>query len=498
MNTVLIVEDEILARLGLHQLLEWEKLGFVLLEDALDGEEAMKSICTHEPDIILLDLNIPKVDGLKILEFIREKRIESKVIVISCNEEFDVVKEAMKLGAFDYLRKLNLSANELLGLLQKCCSNKDRRAYEKKQEYVFREIRYEELIRTDGRDIFANTDTYQSAICISGRTDKELFETSAALKSQMTEHMMQYVQITKGSQCVFFLTEKFWDNSEYVELGQILKSQSGKEIYAGIYQCPMQNHQQVREALLMAEQVVILLYYDEEAKIYHITKKIEVGGHSPKEILGLLSVLKTSVSDFMLIESKMYICRIIDEIRKNKYTHVNVLRRIFMDILGIYSMTAQGLNGNIEEIEVQNDNCHYQKVMMMNSLNTIEAWFLEFAEIFYRRFFIRYKCSGSDILQKTVDYVSKNICQQITLSETAKEIGVTGAYLSTVFKKEIGQNFIEYVNIQKIEAAKIMLDKGKFVYEVSGILGFENVTYFSKVFKKYAGISADKWRKREV
>lgn len=153
----------------------------------------------------------------------------------------------------------------------------------------------------------------------------------------------------------------------------------------------------------MAEQVVILSYYDEEAKIYNITKKIEVGGHSHKEIRGLLSA-----------------------------------------------------------------------------------------------FFIRYKCSRSDILQKTVEYVSRNICQQITLTETAKEIGVTGAYLSTVFKKEIGLNFIEYVNIQKIEAAKIMLDKGKFVYEVSGILGFENVTYFSKVFKKYAGISADKWRKRET
>lgn len=497
MNTVLIVEDEILARLGLHQLLEWEKLGFILLEDALDGEEAMKSICDHEPDIILLDLNIPKVDGLKILEFIREKRIDSKVIVISCNEEFDVVKEAMKLGAFDYLRKLNLSANELLGLLRKCCSNEDRRVCEKRQEYVFREIRYEELIRTDGRDIFVNADTYRSAICISGRTDKELFEAGVVLKNWMSDHLLEYVQIIKG-QCVFFLTGKCWDDSEQIEFGQILKLQSGSAVYVGIYQCLMQNHQQVREALLMAEQVVILSYYDEEARIYNITQKIEVGGHSPKEIRGLLSALKTSVSSFKLIESKMYLCKIIEEIQKNKYIHLNVLRRIFMDILGIYSMTAQGLKGNIEEIEIQNDNCHYQKIMMMNSLNTIEAWFQEFADIFYQRFFIRYKCSCSDILQKTVEYVSQNICQQITLSETAKEIGVTGAYLSTVFKKEIGQNFIEYVNIQKIEAAKIMLDKGKFVYEVSGILGFENVTYFSKVFKKYAGISADKWKKRET
>lgn len=93
--------------------------------------------------------------------------------------------------------------------------------------------------------------------------------------------------------------------------------------------------------------------------------------------------------------------------------------------------------------------------------------------------------------------MTRNIYQQITLSETAKEIGVTGAYLSTIFKKETGLNFIEYVNMQKIEMAKAMLDKGKFVYEVSAILGFENVTYFSKVFKKYSGTSADNWRKEK-
>lgn len=497
MKTVLIVEDEILARLGLRQLLEWEKLGFILLEDVSDGEAAIKSICNYKPDIILLDLNIPKVDGLKILEYIREKGIDSKVIVISCNEEFDVVKEAMKLGAFDYLRKLNLSADELLGILRKCCNTESERAYEKKQEYVFREIRFEELIGSGGRDVFVNTDSYRSAVCVLGQTDKELFEVSLIFKKWLAECAFEYVQIIKGAQCVFFLMEKNWSESDRFELEQYLKQQLERDVFVGICQCFMQNHQQIREALLMAEQIVMLAYYDEERKVYNIDRKIEVGGHSPKEIHGLLSELKGFVSGFQLNEVKTCICKIIEEIRKNKYIHLNVLRRIFMDILGIYSMTAQGLKGSIEEIEIQNDNCHYQKVMMINSLNLIETWFLEFADIFYQHFFIRYKCSCSDILQKTVDYVTRNIYQQITLSETAKEIGVTGAYLSTIFKKETGLNFIEYVNMQKIEMAKAMLDKGKFVYEVSAILGFENVTYFSKVFKKYSGTSADNWRKEK-
>lgn len=74
MKKVLIVEDEILARLGLRQLVDWKKLELELLPDATDGEEALEMIRNSCPDIILLDLNIPKVSGLEILEFLKKRR----------------------------------------------------------------------------------------------------------------------------------------------------------------------------------------------------------------------------------------------------------------------------------------------------------------------------------------------------------------------------------------------------------------------------------------
>ena len=87
-------------------------------------------------------------------------------------------------------------------------------------------------------------------------------------------------------------------------------------------------------------------------------------------------------------------------IRQESYISINVLRRNFMDILGIYSMVAQSLNGALEEIELDGDNCHYQKIMMMESLREIEKWFLKFNDIFMEKFWIAYKCSRSEILQK--------------------------------------------------------------------------------------------------
>ena len=100
MKKVLIVEDEILARLGLRQLVDWKKLDLELLPDATDGEEALEMIRNSRPDIILLDLNIPRVSGLEILEFLKKEEMQTRVIVVSCQEEFDVVKKAMTESEF--------------------------------------------------------------------------------------------------------------------------------------------------------------------------------------------------------------------------------------------------------------------------------------------------------------------------------------------------------------------------------------------------------------
>ena len=132
---------------------------------------ALGRLLLSNPDIILLDLNIPRVSGLEILEFLKKEEMQTRVIVVSCQEEFDVVKKAMKLGAYDYLRKLNLSSDELESILEKCLGETEER--NKVHMQGIREIRYEEIMR-DSRDIFAGTCNYQTLICILAKDTEEL------------------------------------------------------------------------------------------------------------------------------------------------------------------------------------------------------------------------------------------------------------------------------------------------------------------------------------
>ena len=100
---------------------------------------------------------------------------------------------------------------------------------------------------------------------------------------------------------------------------------------------------------------------------------------------GYLDSLKEKIRSFDREKVEQELYGIFGLIRQEPYVSINVLRRNFMDILGIYSLVAQSLDGALEEIELDGDNCHYQKIMMMESLREIEKWFLKFNDIFMEK-----------------------------------------------------------------------------------------------------------------
>ena len=128
-------------------------------------------------------------------------------------------------------------------------------------------------------------------------------------------------------------------------------------------------------------------------------------------------------------------------------------------------------------------------------IKDMQSWWMEFLPKFSRLFFTRQKKTESDIIQSALDYIEVNLDKPIQLSDVAKIIGVSEPYLSSYFKSTMNENFIPYVNRLKMKRAKELLKDGKLVYQVSDILGYENATYFSKVFKRVEGMTPEQYRK---
>lgn len=100
-----VIDDEYLVRLGIRETIEWEKYGFSVVGEASDGKHALDEVLRLKPDVILTDIRMPFMDGLEFMRLIREKGLDSKVVVLSGYAEFEYAKSALDNGASSYLLK---------------------------------------------------------------------------------------------------------------------------------------------------------------------------------------------------------------------------------------------------------------------------------------------------------------------------------------------------------------------------------------------------------
>jgi two-component system response regulator YesN len=101
----IIIEDEVVIRRGIIQKVSWDKFNITEIFEASDGEMALKIIVREKPEIILLDINLPKMNGLELLKRVREQNIDSKVLVLSGHDEFSYAQQAIEYGIENYLLK---------------------------------------------------------------------------------------------------------------------------------------------------------------------------------------------------------------------------------------------------------------------------------------------------------------------------------------------------------------------------------------------------------
>lgn len=117
MKKIMIVDDEYLVRVGIRSFLDWEAHGYSVIGEAADGNAALEKIEQLRPDIILTDLKMGPMDGLALIEECRKRYPKIRFVVLSSFYDGDNVKNAMKLGASDYIFKPQMDPKELLRIL---------------------------------------------------------------------------------------------------------------------------------------------------------------------------------------------------------------------------------------------------------------------------------------------------------------------------------------------------------------------------------------------
>lgn len=151
--------------------------------------------------------------------------------------------------------------------------------------------------------------------------------------------------------------------------------------------------------------------------------------------------------------------------------------------------------GGASEPALQKNTQFIKKISQCSSYEALCYILQEIVEAFADNILSHGNIKNREIMKKAVNFIGQHYSEPITLAYVADEVHLNPAYFSTLFKKEIGLSFKEYLNHVRIEESKRLLSNSNFsIIDIAIAVGFEDQSYFSKVFKKYTGMTPKQFR----
>lgn len=514
MIKVLIADDETLVRAGIKAVLPWEENGFEVIGEAWDGDDAYKKILTLKPDILITDIKMPKVDGITLLKKIKDENIPIKSIILSCFDDFDLVREGMKYGAKDYILKLSIEPSQLLAVLN-----------EIKAELLVEKPNSEEFIlhNQDFKYLFI-----KKLLKHDFFSEEQIRNVIYNLGLSISLHHYHLIQLL-SEQRIMNSTEQSKQSETliYNILDQICKRQSGNEIvplekegFLIIHNKGSWHNIRTQISASMKEYANTRVYFG-SSQLLNSYQDFETGMKQSKKALECSvfydraeeteykDICSSSIPTFtyqqeqelyqaLLSSNKEHawnVCRqMLENLRKSLYPPAECFSYI-MEILGIYRRAGRYYNISIHTMEFCGKNI-YEYIKSMDTLHDCENVLCKFTEKLTDA--IQNFCmpgERNEILS-IKEYVRLHYNENIDLNTVAKLVNISPSHLSSLFKKETGKNFSSYLTEVRMEEAKRLLrNPHAMIYEVAEQTGYANSGYFGKAFKKFFGITPEEYKK---
>jgi len=526
---VLIVDDEMLVRAGIKSSINWDSLGYTVVGEADNGENALRMVEDLKPDIILLDIKMPVKDGIDVLKEIKSRNAICKVIVLSCHDEFEYVKEAMKHGALDYILKHRINTDDLVGILnsakdiiikeqvEKGNYEKLKKEVEKsrelvKKDYLLKLVKGSALI---GREQEENLDgiginiTERNLCCIVFEVDD--FERVKQRYDQYNNELLQFSvsNITREVLSVESETEFFqYDNNMYVVLSS--------------------NHSEISENIVHARNsIIIRKISDALSNFLNINVSFGVSDiyngldNTCREFGKALKALSQKFVHYQnfcfyyreIFESRMLDCspratemesRIREYARAKDYSSVLAMLDEYLDLQKCETFVDTGsvkafLKALADQIHSDMPSAKdFHGSAIEGCSNIDEAWAL-FESVLKKNCLSVNDKDGpcSYLVKEAVRFINSNYMGELCLKAISDHLGVTESYISRLFSREMQVTITGYINSMRIEKAKELLKNIKLKnYEIAEMSGFKTVIHFDMVFKKLVGCTPTEYRNR--
>ena len=529
MYKLLIVDDEQIVLDAISFVVKNNFSDIIVGGIAKSGREAIEKAEIIKPDIIFMDIKMPGIDGIQAIREIKENYKNAHFVINTAYEHFEYAKEALELGVVEYLLK-PVNKHKIISILSSLKEKIEKERKKRSKALAFKEkfetvlpivesqFIYSIILNSDEganhleiyRDILEiNSGGYIITLAFDQEEAWEnLYDTiEEKLKSQQfynayREHMKRRCKCMISpfmlNRIVTFIpysesVDEYSNRLEALDLVHRvyseLKGKTERKFYIGIGK----TYDNLEGLYKSYEESLNAMKYSNSKNVIHITD-VEIERQFIYEYS--FNIEKALLDKISLGNTKEAV-EIFEDLYKNlhqKYkASLEDLKPSMIELLVLIHRI--GLKFSVEESHRISGVKIIEKILKIDNLEALKRWCLDEIILITNDINLYREKKVCDLILRAKKYMDENYQKEIALENVSKEVNISPHYFSKLFKDELGTNFIDYLTQLRIAKAKELLkDTDMNMKEISYSIGYRNPNYFSRIFKKIAGVTPKEFK----
>jgi two-component system, response regulator YesN len=519
----LIVDDEQHVREGIKLLGQWDEQGIEEIFEAASGEEAINLIQQYKPAIIFTDMKMPRMDGIQLLEWIKNNQPSSKTIVVTGYDDYHYMRKAIHFGSTDYILKpidpeiLNHTLESAVADWKKEEANrkKDKSSHQLINEMrpVYRDRKLTHLLNNQHTNKslyeefgFYVAQNYEVAVVrVNGKTieafqgDRDLayFAVLNVINEILSEEQcgIGFRHLSSKGEITIIFWDKFDQADEilrriYDSLKQVINVSCPMALGRLVYQTSklIDSYKHAKQVLLSRN-----VLDQREQRVY-------IKENEEQTFLTNLMDYSSSIEQAVQAGEMRAFDEVIEQILKEfKETGFLSLKQLLHFEKEYQVMSHRWLKkyhvpySVTDQVEQQIDsffdrNGTFQLDQYIDRKKREISLFLKIVKRQSAQ-------KNKNVIYEIEQYLQANFDRNVKLQEIADRFYLSREYISRKFKQEFDENISDYLVKIRMNKAKSLLKNSQLkIYEIANMIGYQDDKYFRKVFKKIEGITPNEYR----
>lgn len=513
MYKILVADDEQIIREGIKFLCDYEALGFTIEGEAASGTQAYEAISKLSPDVVLMDIRMPGMTGLEVIERLNEQGFSGKFVIISSYSDFNYAQQAIKLGVQYYLTK-PIDEDELANILKKLKANLDDDLLKKSTTADYRNRAHASIIK----DIFlGNADLSMLNLnelhLIADKYQVVIYEKYSFNQMDASYRFSDLLRVTNEDNDSFdaitiqnreiillkgqFAIDKFNYFLERYERDKKPQHNSPLDSLFITYGSCVHSLSDVPVSYMEANALLNRRFFCDHKQ--HTIGYMSLPSFENNTCIicpELLNEYTDLLLNYIQTFNRNMVAEVLTSLQTRLYNAADTIEAIKLFLTDLYLRIKEQMNHLYP-----NNNIPFTGNSEIIRIISEKFFLYEIVLFFTEQFEVIMSSIGNStrdsVLDDILHYINHNYTKNITLENIAPLFGYNSSYLGKIFSKKVGENFNSYVDHIRIEHSKeLLLNDNSKVYVIAEKVGYRSVDYFHIKFKKYVGQSPAEFRKK--